>query len=277
MQNKVNIVGISNLTPDSFSDGGKYKNPDDAVADINKMFEQGATWVDIGGESTKPGATPVEISEEWGRVEPVLGPAIAGYTGSISVDTRHPEIIRMAAQFGSVIINDVTNFSDPEMIEVAAELGFTCVVSHLPDSAGGDIQKAHDEKDITSVQQVLDQQMSRAEAMVAAGISLGNIILDPGFGFGKPYRVNMELINYAELVDGFEVFLGISRKSSLITDPNTGTIPESILEMNKEDRNALLDELSVQFGLEAARSGAKHLRVHNVGMHAKALVDAGFY
>jgi dihydropteroate synthase len=275
MIKECHIVGILNTTPDSFSDGGRYRTPQDAIAEAALMFEQGASWVDVGGESTRPGATPIEIDEEWRRVEPILNELIPGYTGCISLDTRHPEIVRRAAQAGTVIINDVTNFSNPLMRQVAAEFGFLCIASHIPYSSGGDIQKAHQERLVDSVQQVLDEQMLRVEEMKKDGIREDQIILDPGIGFGKPAWLNLELVEYARYVSGFEVFLGISRKSSLKVDARTGESLVDSSKLNKQELNAWLDVRSAELALDAVAIGAKYLRVHNVQMHVKALAAAG--
>lgn len=161
MASRTELVGILNATPDSFSDGGLYESVETATAHAGQLFEQGAAIVDVGAESTRPSARTITPEEEWQRLEAILEQLIPGYTDCISLDTRNPSTIRRAAGIGSVIINDVTSFNNPEMREVAAEFGFRCIVSHLPSSVGRDIEKAHQERSVDSVKQVYDELLNR--------------------------------------------------------------------------------------------------------------------
>lgn len=256
MAHHTELVGILNVTPDSFSDGGLYDNPDKAVAQTTALFNDGAAIVDVGAESTRPGATPLTVDEEWNRLKRILNEIIPGYTDAISLDTHHAETVRRAAQIGSIIINDVTAFNDPEMREVAAYFGFRCIVSHLPGSVGQDIQRAHREKAVDGVEQVYDELLTRRDELIAAGVHSGSIILDPGIGFGKTETVNWALLAFASRVPEHNVMIGYSRKRFL-----------------GEDRMDLAPNL------EAARiaveAGAKYLRVHDVAGHYSSLGSRG--
>lgn len=157
------------------------------------------------------------------------------------------------------------------MVQVAASLGLTCVVSHIPDSAGGDIQAAHSGSKMDSIEQVADEQLQRFEQMIAAGIPKENIIADPGFGFGKTPRLNLSLVDYPRYVPGFSVFLGASRKSSLKLSPSTGEVYPDLQNLTKKELNVWLDLRSAELALEAVKNGVEYLRVHNVALHANFL------
>lgn len=174
-----------------------------------------------------------------------------------------------------MILNDVTNFSNPAMIEVAAEFGLLCVASHIPDIAKGDVHSAHlSVPKLDSIEQVADEQLARAELMIQQGIARELIKLDPGFGFVKTPRLNLEFVEYAKYVPGFEVFLGASRKTTLCLDPVTLLPIKELEKMNKEDRDLWLDHVSAELGVVAARKGVSHLRVHNVAVQKKLLDSA---
>ncbi len=247
------LVGILNVTPNSFSDGGLYYEPEDALQHARDLFADGAAIVDIGGESTRPGATPITADEEWVRIEPVIEAVVSEYShDAISLDTYHPENVRRAAEIGKIIVNDVTTFSNPRMRETAAELGLRCIMSHMPISLGQDIQKAHEKKLINSVQQVLDELFANVELLTSDGVERHNIILDPGIGFSKTNKLNRQLLEFARHVPGYEVMIGYSRKRFL------GQARGDI-------------EPNLQAGIKAAKSGAKFLRVHDVAAHHSML------
>lgn len=250
---RLQIVGILNYTPDSFSDGGKYNTPEKAMARTQEMFEEGASIVDVGGESTRPGAVPLTADEEWVRVGPLLELIIPGYTGSISFDTRHPENVRRAAQIGSFMMNDVTGFNSPEMQEVAAELGCEVICSHLPTEAGTDIQAGHNnaEVQLTTVEQVLDQSLSRRDQLVKRGIQKDAIVLDPGIGFAKP-GLGWELLKFGALVPEHRVMIGYSKKKFL---------GAKRLEL----------PVNLEAGAIAKAHNAAYIRVHDVKGHAVLL------
>lgn len=265
------LVGILNATPDSFSDGGEYFDPAKALDHAYEMFDDGASFIDVGAESTRPGATPISIEEERSRLEPIVLAYASLFSRTLSIDTQHPEIIRwIASEVGPVIINDVTAFNNPEMITLAAEFGLPCIVSHLPQHYGQDIQAAHRaEHKVDSSGYVLDELMTRRMEMIEEGVDKHNITLDPGIGFGKTFRLNWELLEFGRLVPGIQVMIGASRKKFLVTDQETGR-PLPNADSLRQDRD-WLDERSVAAGKIAFASNATLLRVHNVAAHATLL------
>lgn len=266
----IKLVGIVNVTPDSFSDGGKFFDPQDAIKQTQQLFDNGASMVDIGAESTRPGATPVSADEEWRRLFPVLNDKVPFYYDAISVDTYRPETIaRIGREIGQVTINDVTAFNNPGMVAVAAGLGWTCVVSHLPKKFGQDIQSAHHAKDkVDSVQQVVDELVAQREQLRAAGVT-GKIILDPGIGFGKTLRLNWQLLDFASYVPDSDVMIGYSNKSFLTSDPETGKQPSNaqVLRQNPgwvREQNLAAGSRVIT---AAAHDQTVYLRVHDVVAH----------
>lgn len=182
------IMGILNVTPDSFSDGGKYLQPEKAAAHALEMQEQGADILDIGGQSTRPGYRAIPWEEEWARIAPVLGALQGKVQAAVSVDTFYPQVAERALAAGADIINDVTGFS-PEMWKVAAQFpGCGCVVMHgqalLPQ-----------EDAAAAVHQFF---LQKKEEALAAGISLERLCMDPGVGFGKTYEQNLQLLAQVE-------------------------------------------------------------------------------
>lgn len=249
----VELVGILNITPDSFSDGGLYVDAQKAIAHSEELFSQGASYVDIGAESTRPGAERLNADEEWQRLQPVLSSLLFAYPDHISLDTYHPETVRRASrELGSFIINDVTSFNNPEMIAAAAELRLRCVVSHLPEQYGQHIQDAHRDKPVESLEQVMDELLSKRAKMINAGIEAGRIILDPGIGFGKTAELNWQLLEFAKYVPEIEVMVGYSRKRFL-----------------GEER--MEPEPNLAAGQIAIDAGTRYLRVHDVVAHRALL------
>jgi dihydropteroate synthase len=208
-------MGIVNVTPDSFSDGGRYLGADQAIAHARLLLEQGADILDIGGESTRPGAAPVSADEELGRILPVLRAIRAGSAVPISIDTMKPEVMRVAAAEGAGIWNDVTalRFS-PESAEVAAEIGCEVMLMHMlgeprtmqDNPVYGDV--------VAEVRQFLGE---RAGAAMAAGVKREAIWVDPGIGFGKTLEHNLQLLAHLDQIRtlGFKTVLGVSRKRFL--------------------------------------------------------------
>lgn len=211
---RTRVMGVVNVTPDSFSDGGQYLEPRAAAAHALEMAAQGADLIDIGGESTRPGATPLDPEEEWRRVEPVLSALAGTLTVPLSIDTRHADVARRAIAHGADIVNDVGGLSDPEMRAVVRESGAAAVVMHMrgtPTTMQQDTQYA----DLRSeVFRALAEATDRA---VADGIPAERLIVDPGLGFGKSPEQSLELLLHAgELRSlGFPVLVGASRKSFL--------------------------------------------------------------
>lgn len=243
----VKLVGILNVTPDSFSDGGKFLDPNVAINHVEKLFADGAELIDIGAESTRPNADVLSDDQEWQRLEPILKVIISKYPGKISLDSYHPSTIKKAWNIGPVIINDITGFNNPDMINLAARLHSTVIISHLP--GGMMIQQAHKLMPITNVQQVKDDLLERAKQLESAGLNRDQIILDPGIGFGKIPEVNQQLLTFANLVPQYKVMIGYSRKRFL-----------------GEHRMEL--EPNLEAGKTAIRSGAVYLRVHDVKGHS---------
>jgi dihydropteroate synthase len=246
------LVGILNVTPDSFSDGGLFLASGAAVEQAEKLFADGAALVDIGAESTRPGAVPLMAEEEWQRLEPILTELVDLYPEGLSVDTYHPETAELALIVGDVIINDVTGMNNPVMREVVAKHYARCIVSHLP---GIDVQTAHLERQgrlIANVQQVKNDLLARVTELEALGLSRQQIILDPGIGFGKTTALNWQLLRFAEEVPEHKVMIGYSRKRFL-----------------GDDRMELEPNLAA--GRIAIDSGAAFLRVHDVAGHRRLL------
>jgi dihydropteroate synthase len=252
--NKTQIMGIVNVTPDSFSDGNTYFAPTAAIQHVEELFRQGAALVDIGAESTRPHATPLTPDEEWERLEPVLAYVLPKYTGQISIDSRHPETIARVAQvFGPhFTVNDVTGFNDPEMIKITAQHGLHCIVSHLPSQVGTDIQAAHTGPLVNDIEIVKSELLTRHAELVDAGIPAAHILLDPGIGFGKTPELNTQLLKFPALLPDYPVLLGYSRKR--------------FLGDNRFD---------IEVNLAAARvaidAGAAFLRVHDAAAHVALL------
>ncbi len=243
------LVGILNVTPDSFSDGGQYLDSKTAVARVSQLFADGASLVDIGAESTRPNAAVVTPDEEWERLEPVLRAALLVFPGKISLDSYHPETIRRAFGIGPVIVNDVTGMNNPRMVDVVAELKPTVIVSHLP---GSDIQAAHRAQDVDDMAIVARDLLGKAQMLIGKGVPKANIILDPGIGFGKTMRLNQELLTFAQQVPDFAVMIGYSRKRFL-------------------GENRMDIEPNLAAGKIAIAHGAAYLRVHDVAAHAVIL------
>lgn len=207
------IMGILNVTPDSFSDGGLFLEHQAAVARGLEMLAEGAVIVDVGGESTRPGAAPVPADEEAARVVPVLAAlAQKAPQAVLSVDTSKPDVAEKALAAGAQLVNDVTAGGDPRMLEVVAEAGAGIVLMHMrgtPQTMQQDTRYTH------VVAEVAEFLAARADAALAAGVPKERIFLDPGIGFGKDLEGNLALLralpHLAAL--GFALVLGVSRKS----------------------------------------------------------------
>lgn len=205
------IMGILNVTPDSFSDGGEYADVDAAIARAEEMVAQGAAIIDVGGESTRPGAEAVDPADEWSRIEAVVR-ALVERGICVSVDTRHAEVARRAVEAGAAIINDVSGFRDAAMVEVARSCDAGLVVMHMQGDPATMQDDPHYDDVVTEVRDYLRE---RAEQLEAAGIAHSRICLDPGPGFGKTPKQTIELMrNLHEIVRlGYPVMCAASRKS----------------------------------------------------------------
>ena len=253
------VMGIVNVTPDSFSDGGRWTSTAAAVDHAMRLVEQGADVLDIGGESTRPGAEPVGEAEEIERVAPVIAAVRARWGGPISVDTMKPAVARAAVAAGATMWNDVTALSQaPDSLAVAAELGCAVVLMHMK---GEPRTMQADPRYGDVVAEVRDYLRDRAGAAMAAGVARENIWLDPGIGFGKTLEHNMALTaRLGELVAlGFPVLYAASRKRTIqAVDPTA---------VEATDRLGG----SLALALEGARRGARMVRVHDVRETVQAL------
>ena len=245
----VKLVGILNVTPDSFSDGGLFTDPAAALARAAKLFADGAELVDVGAESTRPGALALTTEAEWQRLSEVLQQLIKLYPEQISVDTYHPETAARALDLGDVIINDVTGMNDPAMVDIVASRHARCVISHLP---AADPQAAHESEPIDDVEQIKEDLLARARLLQDRGLSKGKIILDPGIGFGKTAELNRKLLEFAREVPDYPVMIGYSRKRFL-------------------GERRIEPEPNLEAGRIAVASGAAYLRVHDVAGHRTLL------
>ena len=208
------VCGIVNVTPDSFSDGGRFLDSDRAVAHALSMVDEGAELLDIGGESTRPGATPPTVDEEIERVVPVID-ALSRLTSTpLSVDTSRPEVMREAVRAGASVINDVRALRLPGALAAAAELDVAVCLTHMQGEPATMQQAPRYDDVIGEVANFLGERVASAEA---AGIPLNRIAVDPGFGFGKSLEHNIELLRrLGELtVPGLPLMVGMSRKSML--------------------------------------------------------------
>ena len=253
------IMGILNLTPDSFSDGGSYPTPEDAIARGLQMVEEGALIIDVGGESTRPGATPVTEEEECARVLDVVK-ALASKGICVSIDTRHAPVARAALEAGASIINDVSGFRDPAMVDLAASCDAGLVVMHM----GGDDPRTMQNEPVYEdvVAEVRDYLKAQADNLIAHGVARERICLDPGPGFGKTAKQTVELMrNFHEFNRlGFPTMVAVSRKSY---------IGEAYQIKDPKER----DSASAAEALMACELGASVIRTHNVALTAQALEE----
>ncbi len=208
------VMGILNVTPDSFSDGGAYPDSAQAAARARQMVEEGAELIDVGGESTRPGAAAVDSETEISRVVPVIEAIRASCDAVISIDTSKPEVMQAAVAAGAAFINDVRALREPGALEVAASLEVPVCLMHMQGQPRT-MQDAPDYDDVvTDVAAFLGE---RVESCSAAGMARERLVVDPGFGFGKTLRHNLLLLNNLHRLTefGLPVLVGISRKSMI--------------------------------------------------------------
>jgi len=249
------LMGIVNLTPDSFSDGGRFLEVEAALEHARRLLAEGADLLDLGAESTRPGAEPVPLEEERRRLLPVLE-AVLALGAPVSVDTRKPEVAEEALRLGAHMINDTSGLADPRVAEVAARYGAPLVVMHTPDPDPRRMMEAARYLDVVAeVRAFLLKRARRAERL-----GVRQVILDPGFGFGKRKEHNLALLaRLSELAGlGYPLLAGLSRKR---------TIGELTGVEEPADRVCG----SVAAHLAAALRGARILRVHDVAAHREAL------
>ena len=251
------VMGVVNVTPDSFSDGGVHFDPDTAAVAARQMFADGAAIVDVGGESTRPGSDGVTLDEELRRVVPVL--ERLNREVPISIDTAKAEVARRAVALGAELVNDVTALrGDPELAGVVADSGAYLCLMHMQGEPRTMQQAPRYDDVVSEVASFLEQ---RLQAAVDVGIPEQSICLDPGIGFGKTVEHNLELIRRLDVLTGLgrPVLIGISRKSTL----------------RKLTGSDDLLAASVAAAVAAFERGATILRVHDVKPHVDALAVAG--
>lgn len=243
------IMGILNVTPDSFSDGGRFDRTEDAIRHAERMVNEGADILDVGGESTRPGASAVGESEEIDRVIPVIESIVSRIDVPVSIDTSKAAVMNAAVEAGACMINDVNALRGADALEVAAGLGVPVCLMHMQGEPRT-MQQSPSYSEVVS--DVIEFLLRRVAACEAVGISRDNIVLDPGFGFGKTLEHNLSLLRaLPSLVEqGYPVLAGISRKSMLgmITGRDVG--------------QRLAGSLAA--ALIALQGGAAILRVHDV-------------
>ena len=248
-------MGILNVTPDSFSDGGRYADSARALAHARAMLADGADIVDVGGESTRPGAAAVDEATEIARVVPVIE-ALANDGAIVSVDTMKPGVMRAAIRAGAAIVNDVRALKEEGALEAVASGGAAVCLVHMRGTPAT-MQSAPEYRDV--VAEVRDFLVSRARACEAAGIARDRIVVDPGFGFGKTMAHNLALLRSLRVfaASGYPVLAGLSRKATIgqITGRDVG------------DRMAG----SIAAALAAVAHGAAIVRVHDVRETVDAL------
>ena len=254
---RTRIMGIVNATPDSFSDGGDHASADAAIAHALRLAAEGADILDIGGESTRPGAAPVSVDEELRRVLPVVEGVVAGCALPVSIDTSKPEVMRAAVAAGAGMVNDVRALRGDGALDAAAALGVPVVLVHMRGEPGS-MQDAPDYDEVVAeVHRFLAERIFAAEL---AGIPKARIVADPGFGFGKDTAHNLALLaqlaRFTEL--GVPVLAGLSRK-------------RTIGELTGRDAPAGRVHGSVAAAMIAARNGARIVRVHDVAATRDAL------
>ena len=204
------VMGILNVTPDSFSDGGRHNEKDAAVARALEMMAEGATVIDIGGESTRPGASPVSVEEEIRRVVPVVE-ALSAYDVVLSIDTSQPELIRAAVAAGAHIWNDVRALTRPNALQTAAELNIPVIIMHMRGEPT--TMNSLDQYDDVTADVIAELQQRVADAL-AVGVKPENIMIDPGFGFAKNAQQNLKLLNELHQFNGmgYPILSALSRK-----------------------------------------------------------------
>jgi dihydropteroate synthase len=250
------VMGVLNVTPDSFSDGGRFLSPEAALEQGLRLMEEGAAIIDVGGESTRPGAEPVSLEEELKRVLPAVEGLARRGTAVISVDTSKAEVMRQAAAAGAGLINDVRALREPGALEAAAASRCAVCLMHMLGEPRT-MQQAPRYRDV--VAEVGAFLASRAQACLAAGLSPERIAIDPGFGFGKTLAHNLELLDHLPELAAlkYSLVVGLSRKSMVGT--LTGRAPAARMAG------------SVALATIAALKGARIIRAHDVAATVDAL------
>ncbi|MBT8143111.1 MAG: dihydropteroate synthase [Gammaproteobacteria bacterium] len=254
------VMGVLNVTPDSFSDGGQFADFDTAVAQARKMHRAGATFIDIGGESTRPGSRPVDVQQELRRVIPIVEFLRDARIGLISVDTSKPAVMRAAISSGAHLINDVNALRAEGALEACADSDVAVCLMHMQGEPRTMQADPHYDNVLHEVRDFLQQ---RIEACLEAGITRERIVVDPGFGFGKTVQHNLDLLRNLQQIAalGQPMLVGLSRKSMLGV----------LLDKPTEQRLAG----SLALAVLAAGNGASIIRAHDVAETVDAMKVAG--
>ncbi|MCH7305182.1 dihydropteroate synthase [Acinetobacter sp. NIPH 1869] len=249
------VMGILNVTPDSFSDGGQHHQKDQAIQHALQMMQDGASIIDIGGESTRPNASAVALEEEIRRVIPVVE-TLSKYDVIISIDTSQPEVMRAAVQAGAHIWNDVRALTRPQALETAAELNIPVVLMHMRGEPTN-MNQLDQYQDVT--EEVIYELQQRLDQAIAVGVRKENIIIDPGFGFAKNAQQNFQLLNEFWKLNqmGYPILSGLSRKRFI------GEALDGVPAQERAVGSVMGHLLSIQ-------QGASIVRAHDV----KATSDA---
>ena len=246
------IMGVLNVTPDSFSDGGRFQSPGAALAQAKKLVADGADIIDVGAESTRPGSTPVPLEEEWRRLEPLLKPLLAEVAAPVSIDTTKAEIAHRAIALGVSVINDVWGLQkDPAMADVAAETGAALVIMHNRETIDRDLDIQSD------LWRFFDRSLELADR---AGVLRARILLDPGVGFGKTRAQNLRalaLIGRLRAAFDLPILIGVSRKRLMSEPSGSAGVDEELAG-------------TLAANLAARARGASVFRVHDAAGHAAA-------
>ena len=255
------VMGILNVTPDSFSDGGQFNQPDQALQHVRQMIADGADIIDIGGESTRPGANAVAAEEELERVVPIIKAIRAESDIPISIDTSKPEVMTAAVQAGANMINDVRALQEDGALQAAARLNVHVCLMHMQGQPRSMQNQPHYSNVVEEVLLFLHERVACCEA---AGISRDKIVIDPGFGFGKSLQHNLALFHALErfVATGLPVLVGVSRKSMI----------GQVLDIPAKERMPA----SVALAGLASWMGAAIIRVHDVQptVHAVKMCQA---
>ena len=246
------IMGILNVTPDSFSDGGSFFNLDDALFQTQKMLSEGASIIDVGGESTRPGATPVSLQEELDRVIPVVAAIKSRFDVVVSLDTSSAQVMTEGVQQGAGLINDVRALTREGALDAALATKLPVCLMHMQ----GNPQTMQQNPNYSAVyNEVIGFLLERAQLLINKGLDKNQVLLDPGIGFGKALEHNLELLNNLDQIvsHGFDVLIGASRKSMI------GQVLEA------EVQNRLYGTLGAHAA--AFSKGASIFRVHDVKSH----------
>lgn len=254
-ENKTYIMGVLNVTPDSFSDGGQFIDPDLAVQRAKEMISEGADIIDVGGESSRPGSVAISVKEELQRVLPVVTQLAKEISVPISIDTKKPEVAKACLEVGATIVNDISGLSDNAMAHIAAEHNASVVIMHMQGSPESMQNKPEYDNVIDEISYFFKKRIAVAEK---AGIK--SIILDPGIGFGKTLEHNLEILRRLNEFTSFDypILIGTSRKSFI--GALTG-------QENAHERI----EGTIASNAIAIMNGAKIIRVHDVLEAKRAL------